>query len=149
MSTFSLNQITSEAKPYLTHQLIKPVFVGVGCAIADNWLVYNMDKDPFSIASSVTYGISAGLAVVASSYVAPSFDGMIPLSDTSFYNGKTLSDRIVEVGLGTIGTNLVNSILGKPHPGTLTQRVIIFALSDMFGEYVADLITGEKMSYFQ
>ena len=148
MSQFSLNQITKQTAPYLKHEYVKPVAVAICGTFADMNITYNGEKTPSTIASSLVFGISAGIAVFGASYITPSFAGKLPFSDGSFYNGKTLEGRIYEVAIGTFAAGGVNSILGRTN-GTLMNRLMIFAVSDIIGEYAADLVVGNDLSYFK
>ena len=148
MSQFSLNQISTYSAPYLKHEYVKPFAVAVCGTFGDMTITYNGEKNPSTIASSLVFGISAGIAVLGASYITPSFVGMLPFSDGSFYNGKTLESRVYEVAIGTMAAGGVNSILGRTN-GTLMNRLMIFAVSDIIGEYAADLVVGNDLSYFK
>ena len=133
----------------LSHEVIKPVFVGLSCVILDNQITNRGTMDPFGVASSIVFGISATAAVVGSSYIAPHMSGGLTIPDTVLYSGKTLEVRLLEIGIGGTGAYLVNSILGSNNGSSFVGRIAIFAAADVCGEYLADAISGESLSYLK
>ena len=134
---------------YLSHEVVKPVFVGLSCIVLDNQIIGRGQMDPFSVASSIVFGISATAAVVGSSYIAPNLSGGLTIPDTVLYSGKTLEVRLIEVGIGATGAYMVNSILGSNDSASFVGRLGIFAAADVCGEYLADALTGEPLSYLK
>jgi len=134
---------------FLTHEVVKPVFVGLSCIVLDNQIINRGTMDPFGVASSVVFGISATAAVVGSSYIAPNLSGGLTIPDTVLYSGKTLEVRLLEIGIGGTGAYMVNSILGSNDSASFVGRIAIFAAADVCGEYLADAITGEPLSYLK
>ena len=134
---------------FLKHEVVKPVFVGLSCIILDNQIIGRGTMDPFGVASSVVFGISATAAVVGSSYIAPSLSGGLTIPDTVLYSGKTLEVRLLEIGIGGTGAYMVNSILGSNDSASFFGKIAIFAAADVCGEYLADALTGEPLSYLK
>jgi hypothetical protein len=134
---------------YLSHEVVKPVFVGLSCIVLDNQIIGRGKMDPYAVASSIVFGISATAAVVGSSYIAPHLSGGLTIPDTVLYSGKTLEVRLLEVSIGATGAYMVNSLLGSNDSASFVGRLGIFAMADVCGEYLADAITGEPLSYLK
>lgn len=133
----------------ITHEVIKPITVGLCCAIVDNQITYEGKMEAFPIAASIVFGISSGIAVVAGTYIGPQLNGIIPMADTSLYSGKTLETRIIEVFVGGTGSYVINRVIGSNASSSVMKRIGIFAVADVFGEYLADYLAGEPLSYLK
>ena len=133
----------------LTHEVVKPVFVGLSCIVLDNQITNRGTMEPYGVASSIVFGISATAAVVGSCYIAPHLSGGLTIPDTVLYSGKTLEVRLLEIGIGGTGAYLVNSILGSNSSASFMGRIAIFAAADVCGEYLADAVSGEPLSYLK
>jgi len=131
-----------------SHQFIKSVSAGVIAAGLDNYVNYEGNiSNPNILTRNLTFGAIVGGSIYASNYIAPSFTHMVPIPDTALFSGKTLEHRLVEVGLASGSSLLINKFaLNVTNRSLLTQLGII-VLTDVVSEYIADYAKSKPLAY--
>jgi len=136
----------------LGHGVVKAVFSAIIAGALDNYVNEGGNMDARSVGRSAGFGTIVGGAIYASNYIAPSFTNMVPMADTSFFNGKTLEHRLIEITLGSAGaialgkTGIANNFLPNRD---IPKKIGIILIADVLGEYVADYVHSKPLSYLQ
>jgi len=126
--------------------IIKPLATAAVAMAIDQFLLKesNMQK-------SMYLGAAAGIGVGASSFVS----GMIPSTNFGnqafFGNGKGVSARITEIGLGTASAFVLNTYVLKNtsfRDNYMNQIGVIIA-ADLAGEYISDYVAGRPLAIFE
>ena len=126
--------------------LIKPLSTAAVAVALDQFILKesNMQK-------SLYLGVAAGVGVSAAGFVS----GMIPAvnfgNQAYFGNGKGVSQRIAEIGLGTGVAYVINQYVLKNtgfRDNYMNQIGVIIA-SDLAGEYISDYIAGRPLAIFE
>ena len=130
----------------MNHSLIKPVVAGVTASAVDKYLLgeQNMSK-------SAIFGVCVAGGVLASEAVAPHIVPDLPSLNSQIYNGKQLGLRITEVTSATVSVFAVNKFLlrNDNYSGEVLKRMSIIAVSDVVGEYAADYLTNQPLSFLE
>ena len=129
------------------HEFIKEVSGGVIAGAVNHYLSYGSDINSETIKYSVMFGSVVGAGFLASSMLAPSLAAQ-QSSNTHWMSAKTLEHRVIEVGLGTGAVVLANKYLFMTTPQSMMRTAGMVLLADFAGEYVADYMTSQPLSYF-
>lgn len=136
----------------LGHGVVKAVSSGIIAGALDNYVIENGAMNSSAMGRSAGFGLVVGGAIYASHYIAPSFTNLVPMADTSFFNGKTLEHRLIEITLGSAGaialgkTGFANNFLPNRD---IPKKLGIILIADVLGEYVADYVHSKPLSYLQ
>lgn len=125
-----------------SNAFIKPL-VGAAVAVAaDKFILNNNDLN-----KSLMFGASVGAGLYAATLIAPMIPPLIP--PTTLSNGKTIQDRVVEVGSGAGSAYALNRFVLKNDysRGEMFKRLAIIAACDFVGEYASDYMSGNPLSY--
>ena len=124
---------------------VKPVATGAIAAALDKYVLLQPDMK-----KSLYFGGSVALGSVAATLTAPLVPNVVPI-EMDGIDGKTLTGRVVEVGLSTGSSWAINKYLLKNEVSRedWTKRVGVIAASSFLGEYVSDYMTGQPLSYFK
>jgi hypothetical protein len=100
---------------------------------------------------SLYFGGSVAVGSVAASVLAPNLPNVIPFDLGAFADRKTLSGRVMEVGLCSGAAWSINKYLLKNDISRedWTRRLAVVLASGFIGEYVSDYLNGKPMSYFK
>ena len=134
----------------LSHGVVKAVSSAIIAGALDNYVIENSAMNSSALGRSAGFGAVVGGAIYASHYIAPSFTNMVPMADTSFFNGKTLEHRLIEITLGSAGaialgkTGIANNFLPNRD---VPKKIGIILIADVLGEYVADYVHSKPLSY--
>ena len=125
---------------------VKPVATGAIAAALDKYVLLQPDMK-----KSLYFGGSVALGSVAATLAAPLVPNVVPIDMGDAFDGKTLTARVVEVGLSTGSSWAINKYLLKNEVSRedWTKRVGVIAASSFLGEYVSDYMTGQPLSYFK
>jgi hypothetical protein len=126
--------------------MIKPVATGAVAVALDKYVLMQPDMK-----KSLYFGGSVAIGSVAASVLAPNLPNVIPIDLGAFADKKTLSGRVMEVGLCSGAAWGINKYLLKNDitREDWTKRLGVVLASGFIGEYVSDYLTGKPMSYFK
>jgi hypothetical protein len=136
----------------LGHGVVKAVSSAIIAGALDNYINEGGNMDARSVGRSAGFGTIVGGAIYASNYIAPSFTNMVPMADTSFFNGKTLEHRLIEITLGSASAVALgrSGVLGTViMDKDIPKKIGIILIADVLGEYVADYVHSKPLSYLQ
>jgi len=136
----------------LGHGVVKAVSSGIIAGALDNYVNEGGNMDARSVGRSAGFGTIVGGAIYASNYIAPSFTNLVPIPDTSFFSGKTLEHRLIEVALGSASAIALgrSGVFGTViMDRDIPKKVGIILIADVLGEYVADYVHSKPLSYLQ
>ena len=95
-----------------------------------------------------------GACIGGSSFIASKIAPSLPdlsnsmISNTSFYNVKTIEERILELTMSSGSSFLLSVYVFKNmRPLSVMEYIGIFAGSSIGAEYISDYIFQEKLSY--
>ena len=116
----------------------------IGSAI--DILVYKNNN----IKATMLLGACIGGSSFIASKIAPSLPDLSNsmISNTSFYNVKTIEERILELTMSSGSSFLLSVYVFKNmRPLSVMEYIGIFAGSSIGAEYISDYIFQEKLSY--
>ena len=125
-----------------TRDYIKPLVGGAVAAGLDNMWLMNKNTT-----SNMYFGASVAVGLFASQIIEPLMPQIIPVSVLS--NGKTVEDRIIEIGSGAASAYAINRYILKNdyNINDMYKKLAIIAASDIAGEYASDYMAGRALSY--
>ena len=129
------------------HEFIKAVSGGVFAGALNHYMSYGADMNPNAIKRSAMFGSVVGAGLLAPSMVAPNLAAQ-QMSNTHWMSSKTLEHRFIEVGVGTGSVVLFNNYVFRTTGQSTIQTTGIVLLADFVGEYIADYMTSQPLSYF-
>ena len=123
--------------------IVKPVATALVAFVIDSFVLKETDTN-----KTISIAVSAGAGAAAGSMVGsflPSFD-----LGTYFGNGKGLSQRVAEIGIGAAGSYVVNTMVLKnvSYRANAFDKIPVFIAADIAGEYIADYIAGRPLAIF-
>jgi hypothetical protein len=123
---------------------VKPLATGAIAAALDKWALGQPDMKK-SLYFGVAVAAGTGVATVAS----PMLPNLIPVDLGSAADGKTLTGRVAEVALGSGAAWGVNKYILKNEIARedWMKRAGVIALAGFGGEYVADYMAGNPLSW--
>ena len=132
-------KITSVSTPFDW----SPVLAGGICVALDKYVLGEED-----LMRSATLGVGATAGIYAGRMIAPSIPMVLTLPNSTLYNGKTLEQRIVEVGAGgLLGWGANTYILKNGKFNDISKKVTVIAVSDVLATYAWDYMTSKPLSY--
>ena len=125
-----------------TRDYIKPLVGGAVAAGLDNMWLMNKNTT-----ANMYFGGSVAVGLFASQILEPFMPQIIPVSVLA--NGKTIEDRIIEIGAGAGSAYVLNKYILKNdfNPNDMFKKLAIIAASDFIGEYASDYMGGRALSY--
>jgi hypothetical protein len=126
-------------------KVLKPIIAGLVCTVLDNQLTSEKD-----IRNNAVFGAVVGAGIYTAEMLAPPISQMLPQMEGPLANGKTVANRIVEVGLASGASYAVNNAIGNEGPATrgeMMNRLAIIVASDFIAEYATDYITGKPLGF--
>ena len=123
--------------------IVKPVATALVAFVIDSFVLKETDTNK-TISIAVAAGACAAGGMMVGSFL-PSFD-----LGTYFGNGKGLSQRVAEIGLGAAGSYVVNTMVLKnvSYRENAFDKIPVFIAADIAGEYISDYIAGRPLAIF-
>jgi hypothetical protein len=125
--------------------LLKPLVVGVIAGSIDKF--YLTERDTMR---SIYFGSAVAIGNYSAEYVAPLVHMLpIPSIAKGLYDGKTLTERIIEIGSSSGVAYVLNRyvINNDPYNGELMMRLGIIAVSDAVGTYAVEYFNGKPLEF--
>ena len=125
----------------------KPVVAGAIAGALDHYVLQNSD-----IKSNAVFGASVG----AGTFLADTFAGSLGSSvgsnlfgDSTLYNGSTLTQRVIEIAGGSVGSYVANRFLLKNDYvySQVYQKIGVVAVSQIASIYLIEYMGGRTLSY--
>jgi hypothetical protein len=122
---------------------LKPLLTGA--------VIIGLDKYALgqtNLNSSIYFGVAGAVRIFAAQIVTP----MIPKQGSgTMIDPRTLEGRILEVGLGTGSTYVLNRFVlnNDLNPNDLLMKVGVIAGADFISEYIDDYLSGRPLSFLK
>ena len=129
------------------HSLIKAVSGGVVAGALNHYMSYGYDTNPNAIRRSAMFGGVVGAGLLTADMIAPSVAAK-QSSNTHWMSSKPLEHRLIGVGVGTAAVVVFNNYVFTTSSESTMQVAGIVVLADIAGEYIADYMTSQPLSYF-
>ena len=129
----------------MDNTLLKPVVVGMIAASIDKF--YLGERNTMR---SAYFGAAVAVGNYSAEYIAPLVNMLpIPTIGKNLYDGKTLVNRIVEVGSSTAVAYVLNKYVmnNDPYNNELLTRVAIIAVADAAGTYVVEYLNSKPLQF--
>ena len=126
--------------------IIKPLSTAAVAVAINQFILKENDMN-----KSLYLGAAAGLGVLGGGYVGSMLPAMNFGNTAYFGNGKGVSARIAEIGVGTAGAFILNTYVLKNssfRDNYMNQIGVIIA-ADLAGEYITDYISGRALAIFE
>ena len=126
--------------------IIKPLSTAALAVAINQFILKENDMQ-----KSMYLGAAAGLGVAAGGYVGSMIPPMNFGNSAYFGNGKGVSARIAEIGLGTAGAFVLNTYVLKNSSFNDNYMNVIGVIiaADLAGEYITDYISGRALAIFE
>jgi hypothetical protein len=126
--------------------IIKPLSTAAVAVAIDQFILKesNMQK-------SMYLGAAAGAGVAAGSFVGSMIPPMNFGQQAYFGNGKGVSARIAEIGLGTGAAFVLNTYVLKntSFRDNYMNQIGVIVAADLAGEYISDYVAGRPLAIFE
>lgn len=126
----------------MSTDIVKPLVTSLVAGLANRYICKETSMKRNAIfAGAVGVGVFAGGAVAT----------MIPPMGSVLGNGKGLSARVVEVGLGSAVSYGINKVLMQnvSYGDSFAKKVGIIVVADIIGEYASDYMAGRPLSLLE
>ena len=136
----------SSSSPSNSDFIIKPASTAAVAFAINNFILKENDMQ-----KSMYLAAAAGLGVAAGGYVGSMIPPMNFGNSAYFGNGKGVSARIAEIGVGTAGAFILNTYVLKNssfRDNYMNQIGVIIA-ADLAGEYITDYVAGRALAIFE
>ena len=136
----------SSSSPSNSDFIIKPASTAAVAFAINNFILKENDMQ-----KSMYLAAAAGLGVAAGGYVGSMIPPMNFGNSAYFGNGKGVSARIAEIGVGTAGAFILNTYVLKNssfRDNYMNQIGVIIA-ADLAGEYITDYVAGRALAVFE
>jgi hypothetical protein len=125
--------------------LMKPVIVGL-TAIAIDQLVLKET----SVERSLYFGGAVAVGNYAAEFAYPIIKHIpMPSLNNQLYEGKTLAERIAEIGISSGMIFVLNKYIMRNdiYKDEKLMRLGVIAASDFVGTYITEYLNGEKLAF--
>jgi hypothetical protein len=97
---------------------------------------------------SLTFGAVVGGSFLVADMIAPDMTNMKHNGNTTFFSAKTIEHRLIELSLGGGTALAANRFIFNASTSDLMTQAAIVGAANILGEYVADYMTSQPLSYF-
>jgi hypothetical protein len=128
-----------------TNSYLKPLITGAVAVAGDKFFLMAPDLN-----KSLYFGGAVAAGTFVGVLVGSSLPVVIPAGGT-YYDAKTLEQRLAEVGAGAATAYLINTqILKNDYQySQMYNKLAVIAASDFIGEYITDYMENRNLAYFQ
>ena len=134
----------------MNHVLVKSVSAAIIAGILDNQVNDAGRTDMFYLKKSMSFGGLVGASIASAHFLAPSLTSHFhTIHDTALYSGKTLEHRLIEVSLSSVVAVGVARFAFTQTVGSVINQIGIVVAADVAGEYIADYVNSQPLSYLQ
>jgi hypothetical protein len=126
--------------------IIKPLATGAVAVAINQFILKENDMN-----KSLYLGVASAVGVAGGQFVGSMIPPMNFGQQAYFGNGKGVSQRIAEIGLGTGGAFVLNTYVLKNtsfRDNYINQIGVIIA-ADLAGEYISDYVAGRALAIFE
>ena len=126
--------------------IIKPLATGAVAVAINQFILKENDMN-----KSLYLGVASAVGVAGGGFVGSMIPPMNFGQQAYFGNGKGVSQRIAEIGLGTAGAFVLNTYVLKNtsfRDNYINQIGVIIA-ADLAGEYISDYVAGRALAIFE
>jgi len=131
----------------MSHATIKAFSAAVFAASLDAYLLKSRGT-PLNSLTFITFGAVVGGSFLIADMIAPDMTNMHHNGNTTFFSAKTIEHRLIELSLGGGTALAANRFIFKASSSDLMTQAAIVAGANFLGEYVADYMTSQPLSYF-
>ena len=126
--------------------IIKPLATGAVAVAINQFILKENDMN-----KSLYLGLAAAGGVAAGSFVGSMIPPMNFGSQAYFGNGKGVSQRIAEIGLGTAGAFVLNTYVlrNTSFRDNYVNQIGTIIAADLAGEYISDYVAGRPLAIFE
>ena len=126
--------------------IIKPLATGAVAVAINQFILKENDMN-----RSMYLGIAAAGGAAAGSFVGSMLPDMNFGSQQYFGNGKGVSQRIAEVGMGSGAAFILNTYVLKntSFRDNWMNQIGVIVAADLAGEYISDYVAGRPLAIFE
>lgn len=128
-----------------TNLSTRPIYVGAVASTLDRFYMGEQ-----SINKNIMFGASVAVGTAVGEVLTNKLPKM-PTLDKNMYNGKTLTERIAEVGASAgIAYGVNKYVIGNDSTSGLTQkRIGVIVASDVIGTYAYEYMQGQPLEFLE
>ena len=126
--------------------IIKPLATGAVAVAINQFILKENDMN-----RSMYLGIAAAGGAAAGSFVGSMLPDMNFGSQQYFGNGKGVSQRIAEIGMGSGAAFILNTYVLKntSFRDNWMNQIGVIVAADLAGEYISDYVAGRPLAIFE
>jgi hypothetical protein len=126
--------------------IIKPLATGAVAVAINQFILKENDMN-----RSLYLGLAAAGGVAAGGFVGSMIPPMNFGQQAYFGNGKGVSQRIAEIGMGGAGAFVLNQYVLKntSFRDNYMNTIGVIVAADLAGEYISDYVAGRPLAIFE
>ena len=134
----------------MSHATIKAFSAAVFAASLDAYLLKSRGTplNSLTLPRSLTFGAVVGGSFLIADMIAPDMTNMNHTNNSTFFSAKTIEHRLIELSLGGGTALAANKFVFNVSTSDLMTQAAIVGAANFLGEYVADYMTSQPLSYF-
>ena len=123
---------------------LKPLITGAVAVAGDKFLLNEPDMN-----KSLYFGVACAAGTFLGAMVGDSLPVVVPAGGT-YYDAKTLEQRLAEVGIGAVSAYVINTQFLKNdfEYSQMYPKLALIAGSDFIAEYITDYYENRNLSFF-
>ena len=123
---------------------LKPLITGAVAVAGDKFLLNEPDMN-----KSLYFGAACAAGTFLGAMVGDSLPVVVPAGGT-YYDAKTLEQRLAEVGIGAVSAYVINTQFLKNdfEYSQMYPKLALIAGSDFIAEYITDYYENRNLSFF-
>ena len=133
-----------------SHATIKAFSAGVFAGSLDAYLLSSkkIPLNSVTLPRCLTFGAIVGGSFLVADMIAPDATNMKHTNNSTFFSTKTIEHRLIELSLGGGAALAANKFIFQASSTDLMTQAAIVGAANFLGEYVADYMTSQPLSYF-
>ncbi len=133
-----------------SHATIKAFSAAIFAGSLDAYLLSSRGTplNSLTVPRCLTFGALVGGSFLIADMIAPDMTNMNHNGNTTFFSAKTMEHRLIELSLGGGTALAANRFVFKASGSDLMTQAAIVGAANFLGEYVADYMTSQPLSYF-
>jgi hypothetical protein len=133
-----------------SHATIKAFSAGLFAGSLDAYLLKSkgIPLNSVTLPRCLTFGALVGGSFLIADMIAPDMTNMNHTNNSTFFSAKTIEHRLIELSLGGGTALAANRFIFKASTSDLMTQAAIVGAANFLGEYMADYMTSQPLSYF-
>lgn len=126
--------------------MLKPACIALSAVVLDK-ILFGTEN----IQSSLLFGAVCGAGSWTAELIAPTITPDIPMFNQKMANSKIVGERMVELGISSVGVFALNKYVlnNDPYKNEMGYRMLTVAASDVLGTYLSEYIDSKPLQFLE